>query len=116
MVTSIVQCGACGNRETINCNRSFLGFQKCTCTNCNSKFDDPSTPLSSSYRIIYQVLGVLCGYALFKKLPLIIAAATYGEAALRDVLLQNFFLILFVGGSIWALWKDAVIRKNNKPA
>ena len=108
-----IQCPKCGNRETINRKKSFLGFQKCVCTVCNSKFDDPSTPLSKGYRITYWVVGIWFAVVLLGKLPAIIVAAAYGPGTLLTVLVEQWAFILFVGGAVWALRKDAAIRKGN---
>jgi len=112
MSTQISECSKCGNRTSFSNKKSFLGFSKLVCTECKNKFNDPSTPLSKGYRIIYWVLGILFTLVLINKIPTFIAAANQDLELLFHAILEQWPPILFVVGAIWALWKDAIIRKS----
>jgi|GEM_PF-836871 len=110
------RCNNCGNQETVERKRSFLGFGKCVCSICESKFADPLVPLSKGYRIGYWVMAIGLTLAFLPKLPRfigeVIGSVMYYPSALLTTLIEQWPFLLFITGAVIALRKDAVIRKR----
>jgi hypothetical protein len=103
-ITPALKCGKCGNQETIEQKRDFLGFGKCTCTICKSQFANPYLPLTRAYRIGFWIIVIWMGSAFINISNENIRA--YG------VMSYVFFAVVLFG-AIRALRIDAVIRQNN---
>lgn len=110
------RCSGCGNQETIDRKRTFLGFSKCICSICNSKFADPSAPLSKPYRVGYWVIAIGLTIAFLPKLPRfigeVLGSIMHYPSALLPTLIEQWPFLLFITGAIIALRKDAIIRKR----
>ena len=105
------QC-ECGNTNSFDRKKSFLGFTRLICPSCKKQYDDPSTPLGKGYQITYWIFGVGIGLSLLNKIPIFITAAQKGVDVFFTVLMEQWLLLLFFLGSILALKKDAQIRKS----
>lgn len=81
---------------------------------CKSTFDDPAIPLGTGYRVTYWVLGLFCSLALLADLQNIIHAASFGVSTFIHAAIEQWVFILFIGGAVFALKKDAAIRKRNR--
>ena len=97
------KCDKCGNQETIDQKRDFLGFGRCTCTICKAQFANPYLPLSTAYRIGYWIIAIWMASGFYN-----ISAA---NIRLYGVMAYVFSAIFFFG-AVRALWIDSVIRKN----
>lgn len=110
------RCSNCGNHETVDRKRSFLGFSKYVCSICKSKFADPMIPLSKAYRVGYWAITIGLTIAFLPKLPRfigeVLGSIMHYPSALIPTLVEQWPFLLFIGGAIIALRKDAVIRKR----
>jgi hypothetical protein len=100
----IPKCEKCGNQETIDQKRDFLGFGKCTCTICKAKFSNPYLPLTKAYRAGFWIIAIWMGSAFIN-----ISAENFRAYGAGSYVF--FAVVLFA--AIRALRIDAVIRKNN---
>ena len=98
-------CEKCGNNETIEQKRNFLGFGECRCTICNSKFENQYEPLSRGYRIGYWIIVAWMGVVL---------ANMSSSNAKQWGTMTFVFAIVFLFGAGRALLKDMSIRKRLK--
>jgi hypothetical protein len=97
------KCEKCGNQETIEQRRDFLGFGKCTCTVCKAQFANPNLPLSKAYRLGFWIIAVWMGMILLNTSTAKIQA--YG-------IWTFVFAGVFLFAAIRALRIDAAIRRN----
>ena len=102
-------CQFCDSKEKMERKRSFLGFEKWTCLNCGRYLE---CPLSSGYNLAYWILGVISGIALVRIIPMLIKALGVGFELFMNILAEHSLFILGLVGAIWALTKDAQLRKS----
>ncbi len=93
-----ISCAKCGTDFTALPKRSFLGFQKLSCPNCDEQL---TYPLTSGYRITYWILfGLMVlgsiDIALQGKFPIIgffgfaIMIALFNDVCIRKQLAKSF--------------------------
>tara|TARA_R110001592_G_scaffold159594_2_gene391206 strand:+ start:2127 stop:2486 length:360 start_codon:yes stop_codon:yes gene_type:complete len=104
----------CEHFDSFVVKKSFLGFQKHVCVLCKAESNDSSVPLGTGYRITYWVIGLLFVFAFLAELPKIIQAATLGPSIFIYAIVEQWVFILFIVGAVFALKKDAAIRKRNQ--
>lgn len=99
----VPKCEKCGNQETIEQKRDFLGFGKCTCTVCKARFANPYSPLTKAYRIGYWIIAFWMGIILLN-----ISTAKIQENGVFTFIFAGVFLF----AAIRALRIDAAIRRS----
>lgn len=67
-------------------------------------------PLSTGYRLTYQILGAIFALVLLSRTPIFLAAAGASGEILFHTILEHWVFILFTAVAVIALVRDARIR------